>query len=174
MIKIITAPEYPEIPDSAIKIFLAGGITNCPEWQQELITLFKNFFETDKEVYIFNPRRENFPIDDPSAASEQITWEFKMLEICDIFTMLFCDADSDQPICFYELGRNIERIKTRFPEDWQDRIVISTDENFKRSEDVIIQTDLATDSEIQANVTDTEDLVEEHFNSIVEKIKQLI
>jgi hypothetical protein len=30
----------------------------------------------EAEVYLFNPRRENFPINDPNASKEQIEWEY--------------------------------------------------------------------------------------------------
>ena len=31
------------------------------------------------DLVVFNPKRENFPIDDPNAAYEQIAWEFSWL-----------------------------------------------------------------------------------------------
>ena len=163
MVKVITAPEKIEFPKTAIKIFLAGGIQKCDEWQQKIINMFKEY-ETEKEIYLINPRRENFPIDDPNASYEQIKWEFDMLEQCHIFTMLFLDSESDQPICFYELGRNIERMKQRFPQSWDRRIVVSCDENFKRRQDVEIQTKLATGMSV--NIVPTDKLVETHFKAI--------
>ena len=58
--------------------------------------------------------------------------------------MYFCNDDSDQPICMYELGRNIIRMQNRFPTDWKDRIIIGVERGYRRSEDVVIQTGLAT------------------------------
>jgi hypothetical protein len=121
-------------------IFLAGGITNCSEWQDEVI---KQLELINTNFIVCNPRRKNFPIDDSNAAQEQIEWEFNALEKCSIFTMYFDDSISDQPICFYELGRNIERMKQKFPADYKDRIIITCNPNFKRQQDVIIQTHLA-------------------------------
>jgi hypothetical protein len=132
--------------------FLAGGITNCAEWQDAVLDLLK---DEDDHLIIFNPRRKNFPINDPSASLEQIQWEFDYLEECNIFSMYFDGpTKSDQPICFYELGRNIERMKQRFPNDWSKRIIISVNSNFKRVDDVIIQTMLATQGNIIVNVSD--------------------
>lgn len=167
MITTIVAPEKTNIPDSALRIFLAGGIQKCEDWQNELIELFKmnNF---DDDICLINPRRENFPIDDPNAAEEQITWEFNMLEQCDMFTMCFLNSESDQPICFYELGRNIERMKQRFPLTWRDRIVITCDNKFKRKEDVKIQTMLATGGDVKVCFADSDELVRKHFENIVE------
>ena len=167
MIIIVTAPERVTFPHDSVKVFLAGGIQRCDEWQQKIINLFKYYGE-NKNVYIINPRRENFPIHDPNAAEEQITWEFEMLEQCDLFTMLFLDSESDQPICFYELGRNLEKMKQRFPKSWFDRIVVTCDEKFKRRQDVEIQTKLATGMSV--NIAPTNRLVETHFNAIIEKI----
>lgn len=143
--KIITAPEEYVKQSKDICVFLAGGITNCRDWQKEVIQwLNDKTYQCDNEhLVIFNPRRENFPIHDKSAAYEQIEWEFRMLEQCDIFSMYFCNADSDQPICMYELGRNIVRIQNRFPSTWLKRIIVTVEEDYKREEDVLVQTNLA-------------------------------
>ena len=117
MAQIITAPslEKPKF----ISIFLAGGITYCKNWQNEVIKELE--FE---DVSIFNPRQINFDIKDKSASFKQISWEFERLEQMEIFSIYFCESNSDQPICMYELGRNIVRMQNRFPSNWQDRIII--------------------------------------------------
>ena len=99
--KVITALEDVEGPRPYV--FLAGGITNCPEWQVEVIDKLKDF----SKGTLLNPRRKNFPINDPNASREQIEWEFNAISNCDIFSMWFCKGESDQPICMYELGRNL-------------------------------------------------------------------
>jgi hypothetical protein len=163
--KVITAIEEYKRKNNDIFVFLAGGITNCQEWQNKIINILKN---EDDNLIIFNPRRKNFPINDPTASFEQIKWEFNYLEQCDIFSMYFDGTkQSDQPICFYELGRNIERMKQKFYKDWFNRITISVDTNFKRYKDVIIQTMLATDSKINPRIDDNiETLTLLHANSI--------
>jgi len=135
MAQIIIAPsiEKPKF----ISLFLAGGITNCKNWQDEVIKELE--FE---DVSIFNPRQINFNINDKSASFKQISWEFERLEQMEIFSMYFCESSSDQPICMYELGRNIIRMQNRFPFDWQKRIVIGIEENYKRKQDVVIQLSL--------------------------------
>ena len=147
--KIITAPEE-LVPTSedCIKVFLAGGITGCPDWQKKVIGVINDYDKSHPKaldnLIIYNPRRENFPINDPSATEEQIRWEFNALQDCDIFSIYFCDGDSDQPICMYELGRNLLRMMDRFPREWYNRVIISSSTNYKRFEDVKIQTKLAT------------------------------
>ena len=135
MSQIITAPSI-EKP-KYISLFLAGGITNCKEWQKVVIEELK--FE---DVSIFNPRQEHFDITDRNASYKQILWEYERLEQMDIFSIYFCNGNSDQPICMYELGRNLVRMQNRFPSDWQKRIVISVEDGYKRKQDVIIQTGL--------------------------------
>ena len=79
--KVITAPEkYIEKPGD-VRCFLAGGICNCPEWQQEVIKYLREF-DVDKnhpnnELIIFNPRRESFPINNPDVTEEQIAGNLK-------------------------------------------------------------------------------------------------
>lgn len=169
--KVITAPtDYIMKPDE-ISVFLAGGITNCPDWQEDVITELGSYNDTDKLV-IFNPRRDNFPIDKPTDATEQIEWEFTQLENMDIFSMYFSAGKSDQPICMYELGRNIVRMQTRFPMDWEDRIIISAERDYKRLQDVIIQTNLACGNKINVNVQISKDvLVDYHTSNIIKAYK---
>ena len=169
MIKVVTAPEMVDFSKKSIKVFLAGGIQKCPMWQDRVIkNLTMVDMESDVDVYLMNPRRPNFPINDPSAADEQIKWEFEMLEKCDIFSMYFANTlESDQPICFYELGRYIERIKKRFPLDWNDRIVVTCEKGFRRWKDVDVQTSLATDDEVVVNLVENDVQLETHTRAIL-------
>jgi hypothetical protein len=166
--KTITAIEkYEKRSSDEIFTFLAGGITNCKEWQNAVLNKL-NEFEIDDNLIIFNPRRKNFPINDPTASLDQIRWEFEYLEQCDIFSIYFDGpTQSDQPICFYELGRNLERMKTKFPENWDKRIIITVNYQFKRTADVVIQTMLASNSKIKVNVFDNfDESIEYHANAI--------
>ena len=132
MSQIITAPDKSEA--EFISVFLAGGITNCENWQDKVIKELE--FE---DVTVFNPRQPAFDITDKAASIKQITWEYERLEKMDIFSMYFCGGESDQPICMYELGRNILRMQNRFPNDWERRIVVSVESDYKRKKDVLVQ-----------------------------------
>lgn len=147
MIRVVVALEELICLPTEVKCFLGGGITNCPNRQNEVMSNFRKFdakFPGQLDgLVLFNPRRENFPIDDPNAAQEQIAWEFKWLQQMDLFSMWFSGGESDQPICMYELGRNLQRMMTRFPDDYAERILISCDPSHKRFQDVVIQTKLA-------------------------------
>lgn len=153
MVKVITAPDVytPDPEKQELKIFLAGGITNCPNWQQKVIENIKfnhDYEDKDYNVILFNPRRELFDINNKEAVSEQIAWEFMYLELCDLFTMYFADGPSDQPICMYELGRNIARIQAKFPCGWKNMIIVSSETEYKRYNDVYWQLYYATVDEV--------------------------
>jgi hypothetical protein len=131
MAKIITAPEKEIQPDrNKNKLFLAGGITNCLDWQS--ITV--NFLKEIPDTTIYNPRRQNFPMDNPNAAEEQIKWEYEHLKKSNIIAFWF-SRGSLNPISLYELGKwgNSSSIP----------IIIGVDDEYKRKKDVIIQTKLA-------------------------------
>lgn len=152
-----------------IRVFLAGGISNCANWQEKVIKELKKY-ETSKNlenVVIDNPRRKQFDIEKDSA-EEQIEWEFNKLEQCDIFSIYFCNSKSVQPICLYELGRNILRMQEKFPNDWQVRIVISIEDGYSREQDVLIQSKLALKGvDVFVNTKATP---ESHANCIMEAI----
>ena len=135
MSQIIVAPNDEE--PIYTSVFLAGGISGCRDWQREVIEELKY-----ADLSVFNPRREYFDITNKKASHEQIKWEFERLEQMDIFSMYFCNSYSDQPICMYELGRNILRMQNRFPRDWQMRIAVGIEEGYMREDDVIIQLSL--------------------------------
>lgn len=137
MIEVITAVAKTET--EGVRIFLAGGITNCKNWQADLIKKMKeqNIDEgIDLPILLFNPRRENFPIDDPNASREQIEWEFNELRDAHIIIFWFSKG-SLNPIVLYELGMwgNSRGIP----------IVVGIDEGYERQQDVEIQTMLARD-----------------------------
>lgn len=176
MIKVLTATERTEFKPNSIKVFLAGGIQKCPMWQDRVIeNMLSVPMTSDIDIYLINPRRKNFPINDPNAAEEQIKWEFDMIEQCDIFSMYFANTlESDQPICFYELGRNIERMKQRFPKDWMYRIVVTCETGFRRWKDVDIQTELATDDEVYVNLVTNDVKMETHTRDILRAMAMVI
>jgi len=109
---------------------------------------------------LLNPRRENFPIHDPSAAREQIKWEFHALNNCDIFSIWFSRGPSVQPICMYELGRHLALCG-------RNRIVIDVEPGYKREQDVRIQVEL-----VHKNLAISDNL-QQHAQNIVEKLNLL-
>jgi len=78
-------------------VFLAGGISGCPDWQFELTHLL-----VMTNCAVLNPRRKTFK-DTPEFAELQIRWEFDHLRKADLISFWFC-KDTVQPIVLYELG----------------------------------------------------------------------
>ena len=175
-VNVVTAPEHRYFKPNSIKVFLAGGICNCIEWQKMVIKDFGEHIVVENSsydnLYLLNPRRTDW-IEEPNAAERQIEWEFDMLNKCDVFTMYFAGGESDQPICMYELGRNIEKFKNRFRTSWNKRIVITCDKNYRRLNDVIIQVGLATDGEVKVNVAEGKKSVKLHTDKIKEALKYI-
>ena len=176
-VNVVTAPEHRYFPPKSLKVFLAGGICKCIGWQKMVIDGFDDEIQTDNstynELYLLNPRRTDW-IDEPGAAERQIEWEFDMLERCDMFTMYFAGGESDQPICMYELGRNILKMRYEYPTTWKERIVITCDSSYRRLNDVLVQTRLATDGQIKVNVVDgAEESVKKHTEEIKKALRYI-
>jgi len=128
---VVTAPKeyYGVYRSKWPSIFLAGGIVGV-DWQQVLIEKLK-----DEKAIIYNPRRANFPAEDPFAPEVQITWEFDKLAKAHIVGFWF-SSESLQPIALYELGMWGNSREGRL-------IVIGVDSNYLRKQDLVIQTALA-------------------------------
>lgn len=134
MIKYVEAVIDYVPEDNELTLFFAGGITNCPNWQKELLDLLAPQLK-DNNLTIFNPRRENFPIDDPNAAEEQITWEHNFLRKANAISFWF-PKETMCPIVLYELGAWSMTKKPLF---------IGCHPDYERRQDVEIQTQLVRD-----------------------------
>jgi len=123
--------QYIEAPSDDIakftSVFLGGGITNCPNWQAEVVNKLK-----DKAITLYNPRRKTFPINDSSAALQQIKWEYERLRSSVINSFWF-PKESVCPIVLFEYGSALERDKP---------ILIGMHPEYPRRIDVEIQTSL--------------------------------
>ena len=150
-------------------VFLAGGITQCPEWQQELVALIHNL-APELPGTLLNPRRKDFPMEDPNAAVEQIKWEYAALNAADVFSMWFSAGPSVQPICMYELGRHLARFQ------WGAhnlaKIVIGIAPGYLRAQDVRIQTQLVIDS-MSNPAIEIVDTLDAHAAKIIEAVQEL-
>src|SRR3990170_473832 len=110
-----------------VRLFLAGGITNCPDWQQEVIKKLEA--SGNINVTVYNPRRKDFVMS-KETEEEQIAWEFEKLRDAQVLVFWF-SGGSLNPITLYELGmwgnsRNIP-------------LIIGIDPKYPRRRDVIIQ-----------------------------------
>jgi hypothetical protein len=130
--RIITAPEtlpFEKINKSSYLVFLAGGITNCPPWQPELIKKLDAYCLAD--LVLLNPRRDDFDITNPNMSEEQIDWEHFMLNQANLVSFWFSAGPSMQPITLYEYGKYSTKNKNN--------VVVGTDPNYLREFDVNYQ-----------------------------------
>lgn len=114
-------------------LFLGGGITNCPDWQQEVVKML-----ADTPLVLLNPRRKNFPIGDPDASYHQIEWEFKHLQMA-TGIMFWFPCETLCPIVLFEYGKWIDKAKSLF---------VGYHPYYERRNDIDIQTSLARSSQV--------------------------
>lgn len=110
-------------------IFLAGGITGCPDWQADARVMLEG---SGLDLDILNPRRQNFPTG-PGVADDQIAWEYRHLRKAQSILFWF-PKETLCPITLYELGA------------WgitNKPIFIGCDPGYQRTVDVVIQTRFA-------------------------------
>jgi hypothetical protein len=130
---IIESPTevYSVENNNNLKVFLAGGITGCENWQAYAISELQDI----PGITLYNPRRKTFNINNPKETEIQITWEFQHLRDADIILYWFAKG-SINPIVLYELGM--------WGNSDDDRMIfIGVDPEYERKQDVIIQTSLA-------------------------------
>lgn len=96
MMKYVEAPIIDREP--APSVFLAGGISGCPDWQKEFVDKIR-----DTDLTVYNPRRANFPMGDKEEGRKQIKWEAEYLDEawCIIF---WFPMETICPIVLFELG----------------------------------------------------------------------
>lgn len=103
-------------------VFLGGGITGCPPWQDDAVTMLPDV------VVALNPRQRDWRIDDPSASAAQIAWEVRYLT-ARVVLFWFC-AGPVQPITWYELGKTAASGR---------RMAVGCDPGYSRRLDVVLQ-----------------------------------
>jgi len=126
----IEAPNYVDTDKQSL--FLAGGIFNCPPWQNEILPKLETL-----DIAVFNPRRNVFPTE-KNVAMEQTMWEHTYLRKASVISFWFC-KETLCPITLYELGA---WTMTNKP------LIVGVDPKYQRRTDVKIQTRL-TRPEIQ-------------------------
>ena len=147
MIKYLECPDTYFTGGDKVTVFLAGGITGCFDWQKTITMLL-----ADSDLVIFNPRRDDFPIDDPFASETQIEWEFDHLARADRILFWFPTVNAAGcPIALFELGRWLTSDKP---------IAVGVEPGYEREADVRIQVGLARpDVNIVSTLADLAEMV---------------
>lgn len=131
--------DYIECPDlydgERATVFLAGGISNCPNWQDVMKDLIR---KSCSGLVPLNPRRRTFDITRPEMHDEQIKWEFDALRKASVIIFWF-PKDTLCPITLFELGTWSVLHKTQGSD-----IIVGTDPNYARAADVKTQLSLLT------------------------------
>jgi hypothetical protein len=165
--KYIEAPNYSlDIarldPDNCL--FLAGSITGAHDWQKEMA--FKEYDHLNglgkplrlvDYFNVFNPRRVDFDASDPNVEKEQITWEYHCIHHCHHILFWFA-PETLAPITLFELGSALNTHPHY-------NIYIGIDPDYKRKNDVIIQTSLRDERLAKRIVYSKEDLVRQVLKS---------
>lgn len=124
----IESPEEYVGDGTRTSIFMAGGITGCPDWQAEMRELLS---ETD--LVLINPRRKSWDMA-KDKAEDQITWEFKYLCTSDLILFWF-PKDTLCPIVLFELGK--------YAAATNKTVFVGVEPGYKREFDVRYQLKLA-------------------------------
>ncbi len=120
----------PEVSDQTTRtIFLAGGITNCPDWQAPVADQLDEM----TNLTIFNPRRTAWNMEGSDKESKkQILWEHDHLQKSETILFWF-PSETLCPITLLELGKYLVSDK---------QLIIGTHPEYQRRLDVIVQSQL--------------------------------
>lgn len=146
-------PNYTEVETArhpggdtgpTLDLFLAGGISGCPDWQAEALSLAATWVEqTGHRLTIANPRRSDGIPKVGQVAAQQIKWEYDHLARARVVLFYFPEGRPDangqlpiQPIALYELGKELGRRPS-------DQIIIGADSGYVRRFDLVTQVGLA-------------------------------
>ena len=116
-------------------VFLAGGISNCPNWQVLMEDLVSSMCTG---LIPSIPRRKNFDVTASNMHEEQIKWEFDALRAAAVIIFWF-PKDTLCPITLYELGTWSVLHRTHGCD-----IIVGTDPEYGRAADVKTQLSLIT------------------------------
>ena len=117
-------------------MFLAGGISGCQPWQDEMKDLIA---QKCPGLIPVNPRRANFDVSRKDIHHEQIKWEFDFLRRADVIIFWF-PKETLCPITLFELGTWSVLCKTH-----GSQIFVGCDPEYMRRDDVHTQLSLLND-----------------------------
>lgn len=123
--RLITCPEQLNTLLPGKSVFLAGGITGCPDWQTD-ITKYIAMYSEEANINLVNPRRSNFDITNINMSKEQIEWEHRHLLLTDLKLFWF-PKETLCPITLFELAYCAQR---------GDDVVVGIEKGYQRDLDV--------------------------------------
>lgn len=126
----VRAPE-PILPFEGPSLFLAGGITDCEDWQEDISRTFSLY--SQKALRVFNPRRLLYK-GDKLTAIQQITWEVAALDKSS-FVLFWFSKNSVCPITLFELGKALGRE--------EQTVIVGAHPEYSRRLDLLVQIGLS-------------------------------
>lgn len=104
--KIIKSPA-PLEPSAKNAIFLAGGISNCEDWQAGVAERLA----ANTGAVVYNPRRDDFDMNAYEEVSrQQINWEYYALRMAQV-NLFWFPPETLCPITLMEYGSAMERLR---------------------------------------------------------------
>jgi hypothetical protein len=116
-------------------VFIAGGISNCPDWQTEIISVMNT-----EKFDVINPRRDTGFDKTGAIAEAQITWEHRALSMVDACVFWF-PCETLCPITLFECGSMLQKAAYHSVQ-----LVIGWHPEYQRAFDLEIQIGLRTDA----------------------------
>jgi hypothetical protein len=154
MAEIVIAPNIIKTGLLRRKLFLAGGINGCPDWQSYVISKLRHL----EDLIIFNPRRDVYDLTDKSIEQEQISWEHAHLTLSDV-KMFWFAKETLQPISLYELGRYVNSV----PSSSKSIVFLGVHPKYPRKNDVYIQTSLDRPDIRMRIATSLDELIDQYL-----------
>jgi hypothetical protein len=103
--KIVKSPA-PLEPSAKNAVFLAGGISNCSDWQ----TAVAERLASNTGAVVYNPRRDDFDMNAyEEISTQQIQWEYYALRMAQV-NLFWFPPETLCPITLFELGSAMERL----------------------------------------------------------------
>lgn len=142
-----TIDDYDQYSDS---LFVAGGISNCPNWQKEFVQSLKH-----TDIKFYNPRRDTYAETfQKSQELEQISWEHENLKKCVAISFWF-PKETLCPITLFEYGYWLHSDK---------QIFLGIHPEYLRKADLEIQTELSQKNiQIVYSLENLANIVESYF-----------
>jgi len=141
---ILTAPDNSD--DHEFTVFLAGGISNCPDWQTPAAEKIQAAL--GDSILIVNPRRNGWDMNSHvEESTKQILWEHKYLKQS-AHILFWFPKETLCPITLLELGKYLVKPVA---------LTIGTHPEYQRRLDVEVQSSLEGEHEIWDNLDDMVD-----------------
>ena len=148
----IECPDARPLSEDERGLFLAGGITDCLDWQSDAVIML-----SETRWTLLNPRRKSFALDDPAVAEFQIRWEHARLREASAILFWF-PQEALCPIALYELGAWSMTAKPLF---------VGVHPGYPRRKDVEIQTALARpDVRVVYSLDELAQVVKAHADAV--------